>query len=133
MGHGKHQVERGHGQQLGFAGLNPLDFGKGLALRAVPIATGIIRVPLESTGETVFGVPTELRRPAGFDVVQHLLLHGRYGMMTAVRLPVEAQDIGDFPRWGAGLAPYGLLWAVGGMRSHGVTPAWAGVGPRFWG
>ena len=51
-------------------------------------------------------------------------------MGTAVRLAIEAEDIGDFPRWDAGLAPFGLSWAVGGMRPHGITPAWAGVGPR---
>src|SRR5262245_17598081 len=68
VGYGKHQVEIGHRQELGFTVLNPLDLGKGLAIRAVPIATRIIGVPLEPTGGTVFGVPTELRRPAGFDI-----------------------------------------------------------------
>jgi hypothetical protein len=45
----------------------------------------------------VFGVPAELRRPAGLDVVHHVLLYGWYGMVTTVRLPVQAEDIGDFP------------------------------------
>src|SRR4029453_11999082 len=130
MGHSKYQVAIRHRPQLGFAGLNPLDLGKGLPLWAVTIRTGVIRVPLEPTGGTVFGVPTELRRPAGRDVAHHLLLRGRHGMVTAVRLTVEAKDIGDFPRWGAGLAPFGLPWAVSGRRPHGMTPAWAGVGPR---
>jgi hypothetical protein len=74
--HGKNQVEIGHRQSLGFAVLNPLDLGKGLTLGAVTIATGIIRVPLEPTGGTVFGVPTELRRPAGLDIMHHLLMRG---------------------------------------------------------
>ena len=51
----------------------------------------------------MFGVPTE-RRPAGLDSAHHLLLRGRHGMGTAVGLPIEAEDIGDFPRWGTGLA-----------------------------
>jgi hypothetical protein len=76
VGHGKHQVEIGHRQQLGFAILDPLGFGKGLTLRAVTITTGIIGVPFESTGGTVFGVPTELCRPAGLDSVHHMLLRG---------------------------------------------------------
>ena len=107
VGHGKHQVEIGHRQQLGFAVLDPLDLGKRLTLGAVTIATGIIRVPFEPTAGTVFGVPAELRRPAGLEVAHHLLMRGRHGMGTAVCLPVEAEDIGDFPRWGAGLAPSG--------------------------
>jgi hypothetical protein len=78
----------------------------------------------------VFGGPTELRRPVGLDIVHHLLMRGQYGMGTAVCRTIEAEDIGDFPRWGAGLAHCCPTWAVGGMRRHGVTPAWAGVGPR---
>src|SRR5262245_34124182 len=110
-GDGKQQVEIGHRQQLGFTVLNPLDFGKGLALRAVPIAAGIIGVPLEPTGGTVFSVATELRRPADLDSVHHLLLRGRYGMGTAVGRPIEAEDIGDFPRWSTGLAHGWRTWA----------------------
>jgi hypothetical protein len=51
-------------------------------------------------------------------------------MGTAVRRAVEAEDIGDFPLGGAGLARLALWWAVGGVRPHGVTPAWAGACPR---
>ena len=74
--YGKYQVEVGHRQQLGFAVLHPLDPAEGLTLGAVTIATRIIRVPLEPTAGTVFGVPAELRGPAGFDIVHHLLLPG---------------------------------------------------------
>ena len=125
VGHGKHQVEIGHRQQLGFAVLDPLHLGKCLALRAVAIATGIIRVPLEPTGGTVFGVPTELRRPAGLEIVHHLLMRGRYGMGTAVRRTIEAEDIGDFPRWGAGLAQ-GCRTL--GSRWHAAAWGYSGVG-----
>ena len=69
MGDGKHQVEIGHRQEFGFTVFHPLDLGKGLALWAVPIATGIIRVALEATGGTVFRVPTELRCPADLNSV----------------------------------------------------------------
>ena len=130
VGHGQHQVEIGHRQQLGFAILDPLGFGKGLTLRAVTIATGIIRVPLEPTGRAVFSVPTELRSPTGLDVAHHPLLCGRHRMGTAVRLTREAEDIGDFPWWGAGLAHFSHPWAVGVMRPHGITPVEEGVGPR---
>jgi hypothetical protein len=128
--HGKHQMEIRHRQQLGFAVLDPLSLGKGLTLRAVTITTGIIGVPLEPTGGTVFSVPTELHRPAGLDIVHHLLMRGWDGMGTAVCLPIEAEDIGDFPRWGTALVQCCRTWAVGGMGRHGVTPAWAGVGPH---
>src|SRR4029434_3581859 len=130
VGHGKDQVEIGHRQQLGFAILDPLGLGKGLTLGTVTITTGIIGVPLASTGGTVFGVPPELRRSAGLDSVHHLLLRGRHGVGTAVGLPIEAEDIGDFPRGGTGLAHLGLSGTGGGVRRHGVTPAWAGAGPR---
>ena len=123
-------MEIPHWQQLGFAVLHPLDPGEGLTLGAVTIATGIIRVPLEPTARTVFGVPAELRGSAGFDVVHHLLLRGWYDMVTAVRFPIEAKDIGDLPRWSAGHTPGWLSGAVGGMRLHGVTPVEVGVGPR---
>jgi len=128
--HGKHQVERRHRQPCRFPGLHPLALGKRLTLRAVAIATSILRIPLEPTRGTVFGVPTELRRPAGLAIVHHFLMRGRYGMGTAGGRPLEAEDIGDFPRGTAGLTHVGPTWAVGGMRRHGGTPAWRGVGPR---
>jgi hypothetical protein len=130
VGQGKHQVERGHRQSRGFAVLHPLDLGDRLTRGAVTIATRILRVPLKPAAGTVFGVSAALRRPAGLDVVHHLLLHGCYGMVTTVRLPVQAEDSGDFPRWSAGRTPGWLTWAGDGMRSHRVTPAWAGGGPR---
>ena len=128
--HGKHQVAIRHRQPRGLAVRNPLDLGQRLTRGAVTMATGMRRVPLEPTAGTVFGVPSALRRPADLDVVPHLLLHGWYGMVTAGRLPVEADEIGDCPRWSAGRTPGWLPGAVGGMRSHGRTPVWAGVGPR---
>lgn len=58
----------------------------------------------------MFGVPTELRRPASLDRVHHLLLRGWDGMGTAVGFPIKAEDIGTFPRWGTELAPLGNQW-----------------------
>ena len=98
MGHGQDQVARGHRPQLGLARLDPLGLGKGLTRWPVTIPTGILGIPLESTGGTVFGVPTELRRSAGLDRVPHLLRHGRHGVGTAGGLPREAEDIGACPR-----------------------------------
>src|SRR5262249_40656100 len=123
-------VEIGHRQQLGFTILNPLAFGKGLALRAVPMATGMIGVPLEPTGGTMFGVPTELHRSTGFKITHHPLMRGGHGMDPTVCRAIEAEDISDFPRWSTGLAHGWRTCAVSGMRRHGVTPAWAGVGPH---
>jgi hypothetical protein len=130
VGQGKYQVEIRHRQSRSFAVLHPLDLGERLTRGAVTMATAIIGVPRKSAAGTVFGVPAALRRPAGLDVVHHLLLHGWYGMVTTVRLPVKAEDIGAGPQWSAGRPPGWRTWAGGGMRSHGVTPAWAGVGPR---
>jgi len=128
--YGKHQVERGPRQPRGLAVLHPLALGTGLALRAVTMATGMIRVSLKPTGGPVCGVPPALRSTAGFKVTHHPLLGGRHEMGTAVRLARETEEIGDCPRWGPGRAQGGRPWAVGGMGWHGVPPAWAGVGPR---
>jgi hypothetical protein len=101
-------VEIGYRQELGFARLDPLDLRKCLTFGAVAIATGVLGVALKPTGGTTFGVPTQLRRPTDFEVAHHLLMCGRYGMVTAVRLAVEAENISDFPWWGTGLAAFGL-------------------------
>ena len=130
VGQGQDQVARGHGQYRGFAVLPPWDLGEHLTRGAVTMATSILRVPLTPAAGTVCGVPAELRRPADLDGVQHVLLQGCDGMVTTVGLPVQADESGDFPRWSAGRMPGWRTWAGGGRRSHGVTPAWAGVGPR---
>jgi hypothetical protein len=72
--YGKNQVERGHREQRGLAGLDPLHFGQGLTRGAVAIATSMIRIPCEPTGRTGLGVPTELRGTAGFEGTPHLLM-----------------------------------------------------------
>jgi hypothetical protein len=108
----------------------------GHGVRARPVTaclhgpTRMIRVPRDPTAGTGCGVPSALRRPAGLAVGPPLLRHGWYGMVTAVRRPGEAAEIGDGPRWSAGRTPSWLTGAVGGRRSHGLTPVWAGVGPR---
>ena len=130
VGHGQHQMARGHREARGFPVLPPADLEKGLALRAVTMATGMRGIPLEPPGGAVCGVPTARRRPAGLDRVPHLLRRGRYGMGTAGGCPREADESGDCPRWSARLAWGCRLWAVSGMRRHGMTLAWAGVGPR---
>jgi hypothetical protein len=129
-GTGNPRVARGHRQPCRFPVLPPLHLGQRLTLRTGAIATGMIGVPRKPPGGTGFGVPAELRRPAGLESVHHLLRRGRDGMRTAVALPIEAEDLGDFPPWGAGLAQGCRPWAVVGMRRHRATPAWAGVGPR---
>ena len=78
----------------------------------------------------MFSVPTEPRRSAGLDSVHHLLLRGRHGVGTAVGLPLEAEDIGDFPRGALGWPPSvsrGQAVACGAMgllrRGPGQVPA----------
>jgi hypothetical protein len=127
---GKHQGDIGPRQQRSCAGLAPLDLHKRLALGAVAMAAGVIRVPLNPTGRTTCGVPAAWRGTAGCEVPYPLLRRGWHRMVTAVWLAVEAEDIGAFPRWGAGRAHLYAWWAGGGRRWHGVTPAWAGVDPR---
>jgi len=131
VGQGTSQVARGPRQSRGWAVLHPLALGERRTRGAGTIATGRSGVPLKPAAGPGCGVPATLRRPAGLAVVQHWLLHGWYGMVTTGRRPVQAEDIGAGPRWSAGRPPGWLPWAGGGgRRSHGGTPAWAGVGPR---
>jgi hypothetical protein len=127
---GQHQGEIGHRQQCSCAVLAPLALRKRLALWAVTRATGVVRVPLKPTGGTVFGMAATLRGTAGLEGSHHLLMCGRHEMGTAVCLAGEADDIGDVPPGGAGLALCCCWGAGGGGRRHGVTPVEAGPWPR---
>ncbi len=121
--HANHQVERGPRQPCSVPVRTPLPLGNRLTLRTVAIATGLIRVPLAPTAGPVCGVPPALCGPAGRALVPPLLMRGRYGMGPAGGRPGEAAALGDVPRWGAGLAHCCRLWAGGGRRRHGMTPA----------
>jgi hypothetical protein len=122
-GTGNPRVARGHRQPCRFPVLPPLHLGQRLTLRTGAIATGMIGVPRKPPGGTGFGVPAELRRPAGLESVHHLLRRGRDGMRTAVALPIEAEDLGDFPPWGAGQS-----LVCGGIERLRRGPGWVPAG-----
>ena len=66
-GQGEHDVEVGHRQQLGLARLEPFGARQALALRAVPIAAGVVGATNQSAIGTVLDMPAQRRRPARLD------------------------------------------------------------------
>ena len=144
VGHGQHQVARGHRPQLGVAVLDPLDRGKGLTAGSDDDDRHDTRTARIHRWDSVRRAH-RARRPADLASVHHLLRRGRHGMVTAGHRTVEANDSGDFPRWGAGLAPplslVGSQWCAApwddsgmgwggspqGRRANGL---WSGA--RYW-
>jgi hypothetical protein len=122
MGQGKHGVDIRDRQQLGLAGLEPLDLGKGLALGTVTVATGVVGEALEPTVGARFGVATQLGGTTRDDIGDDTLLRGADGIATLVIGAVEAEDIRHFP---AGrVMPLGRRWRSTGVRGrHGISPS----------
>jgi hypothetical protein len=65
--HCEHHVVIGHGQELGVAVGQPLLGSRGLALRTVPIAAGIVRDAQMSAGLTAFDMIAQRRGSAALD------------------------------------------------------------------
>ena len=128
-GQGKAQVARRHRPSRGGAVRHPWDLGARLPRGAGTMATGMRGVPRKAAAGTGVGVPAVRRRPAGLEVVPHVLWHRWDGMVTTGRRPVKAEESGAGPRGSAGRPPGWRTWAGGGRRSPGGTPAWAGGGP----
>ena len=72
MGKAEHHMEVLNRQYLRLAFLQPLSLGQRLALGAVAIPTGVIRIPFKTARIASFEMSTELRGAAGLDGAHHL-------------------------------------------------------------
>ena len=97
---GEDDVEVGHRQQLGLARLQPLGARQALALRAVPVAAGVVGAADQAAVGAVLDMPAERRRPAGLDRRHDAALGaaemGRVGL--PVRRAVAAEDVRHLQR-----------------------------------
>src|SRR5277367_6962290 len=90
------QVVVADGQQLPVSLRQPLVARTGLALRAVPVAAGVIRDGLMSAAHARIAMTTERSGTAASDRIEHLAL--RPGQRSAIPLPeavtTDANDVG---------------------------------------
>src|SRR6266853_1387229 len=94
----KHDMEVRHRQQLGLASLQPFGAGLALALRAMPVAAGIIGAADQPTIRADLAVAAERRRPTEPDSTHHAPLDT--AEMTIMRMAIDvtmvAEDIRHF-------------------------------------
>ena len=74
MGQGEDQMEVGHRQELGTAGLDPALLREGLALRAMAVAAGVVTGDFRPTAITGLQMAPEGRRTAVLDGLHHAAL-----------------------------------------------------------
>jgi hypothetical protein len=92
---GEHDMEVRHRQQLGLPGRQPLGADLPLALRAVPVAAGVVGDPDQAAIRTLLGVAAERCRPAQLDGAHHPSLDTAEmaGPSLAIGIAVAAEDI----------------------------------------
>ena len=94
-----------HGQEVGLPGLEPAAGGAGLALRAMPVAAGVVGDLDLRTGVAAQYMTPQRRAAALFDGRHHLEL--TEAQVRVLRLPpgrpVGAEDVRDLQ----GAAPHG--------------------------
>ena len=93
--HGEHDVEIRHRQQFGLARLQPFGARQALALRAMPVAAGVVGVANEAAIGALLGMAAERRRAAGLDRRHDATLGAAemVGVGLPVRRAVAAEDI----------------------------------------
>jgi hypothetical protein len=98
--YGDDNMEVRHRQQIGLAVGQPRGPGQPLALRAMPVAAGIIRDADLAAAVALFGMPAQGCRAAGFDRTHDTALAAPQmaGMGIAVSGTVAAQDIRHLQR-----------------------------------
>jgi len=94
-------VEIGHGQQFGLAIGEPLLCSGSLALRAVPVAAGVVRDAQVGAGLAAFDMTAQRRRSAALDRRHDLQLAeaDMAGMGGTPSRPAEAEDVRHLDRW----------------------------------
>ena len=94
---GEDDVVVGNRQQLGLAVGQPLSRRRGLTLRAMPVAAGIVGDPLVRAVLAALDVSAERGRATGLDRRHDLQLREAHvpGVGLSPRRPVGAKDVGD--------------------------------------
>jgi hypothetical protein len=130
--HGKHGVAGGGRQSLGALRFDPLGRGPWLPLGTVAIAACAIRIARQAARRAPLRMPAELGRTPGQDGVDKLLLGRSDGMGLLGGVAIQAEDVGDCPRW-----PINAWLAVPSRETahrgrHGGTPwrRWAALRPH---
>ena len=103
LGQREHDVEVRHVQQLRLARFEPTGARRGLALRAVAVAAGIVGMTLEAAAVAGKGVSTQDRRATGGDVRQRPALFGRERRAVGSQegRPIQVDHIGHFDAFGS--------------------------------
>ena len=121
---GQHGVKVGSRQEFRPPSFDPPGLGHGLTLGTVAIATRVVRVAFEAALGALLRMATELVWAAGNDGLHHVILSDRDTMCLPVGVPIEAEDVSNFPLGGfaSGCAPRGWAQGVGvitGLLRHG--------------
>ncbi len=97
---GEHDVEVGHGQQIGLPPLQPSPGGLPLALRAVPVAAGVVADRRVGAAVAARDMAAERRRAAGSDRRHDLELAEAQMPAMACRegVAMPVQDIRDLEK-----------------------------------
>ena len=93
-------MEIGHGQELALAVGQPLLGGDGLALRAVPVAAGVVRDAQVGAGLTAFDMTAQRNGSAALDRRHDLELAEAHmaGMGRTPSRPAMAEDVRHLDR-----------------------------------
>ena len=94
----EHDMEIRHRQQLGLPGGQPCGAGLALALRAMPVAAGVVGDADQAAIRAVLGMAAQRRRPAQLDGAHHAPLDAAEMtvMGAAIGVAVAAEDIRHF-------------------------------------
>ena len=93
VGKCKHEMEIGYRQELGAPGAKPAFLRQGLALRAMPVAAGVVGVALRTTRITLGKVTAQRFCAAGRNRPHCPMLHGHECMGCAIRSTVALEDV----------------------------------------
>jgi hypothetical protein len=93
-------MEIGHGQEFGLAVGQPLLRSNGLALRAVPVAAGVVADAQVGAGLAAFDMPAQRRRSAALDRRHDLELAEAHmaGMRRTPSRSAVAEDVRHLDR-----------------------------------
>ncbi len=95
VGQGEHQMEVRHRQQIPPPCREPSFFGACPALRAVPVAAGMVQVAQHTAVIAALDMPAQCGGAAGDNSPPRLVLNGGQSVRIEIGLTVFAQNIGQ--------------------------------------